>query len=79
MHLHDHIETIQPTNSFLRMRAKARNLRIVEGDFNSIVLPESQTASKSVIADACNATAVTPKCLRTLYGSSNRKLYPIGY
>lgn len=64
LHLHDHIDTIQPTNSFLRTKPKAHSLRINK-DFDASVLAAASGDASSV----CVADAVTPTCLRTYYGT----------
>ncbi|KAM3069072.1 hypothetical protein ACMFMG_004253 [Clarireedia jacksonii] len=72
-HLHSHIEVIQPTNSFFRPKALRSNLKIVEDSdtvFNkqAISLTGYNNTTPN-ISDVCVATAVTPTCLRTLYGT----------
>ena len=69
-HLHKHVETIQPTTSFFRPQPQRSTLKPVSHDDSVDQLhvalldsPERSTASK-----ACNTTAVTSLCLRTLYG-----------
>lgn len=73
-HLHEHIEVIQPTNSFFRPNARrrspssaARNIDI-RGRTTSrpTALPKK---SKDSLAQVCNTEAVTPACLRYLYGT----------
>ncbi|KAK2772828.1 hypothetical protein FQN53_004433 [Emmonsiellopsis sp. PD_33] len=80
--LHDMIDTIQPTTSFMRIPSYIR-ARQIEGpevaDFNQLAedvengigtginlnnIPPNLTPGQ-----ACNASAVTPLCLRTLYGT----------
>jgi tripeptidyl-peptidase-1 len=67
LHLHEHIDTIQPTNSFLRPLAKRSNLKTVPMEMQ-YSMADIKTTSKATVADACNVTLVTPNCLRTLYG-----------
>ena len=66
IHLHEHIATVQPTNSFFRMKGVAKSHRkpIKMSD-----LPPQPTEAS--IAAVCNTTLVTPLCLRTLYGTVN--------
>jgi tripeptidyl-peptidase-1 len=71
LHLHEHIETIQPTNSFLRSMAKRSNLRVVPGVGEIVMPPAILGNNKATVAQACNVTAVTTDCLRTLYGTSH--------
>lgn len=68
MHLHEHIETIQPTNSFMRPLARKSTLMITSTGSNvdQYVVPTYN--SRITAVEACNASLVTPNCLRTLYG-----------
>ncbi len=83
-HLHEHIDAIQPTNSFFRPAGRRKMLKTVipvseigEGppqDFAVVsaiaATPDSTDVS---IAKACNTSAVTPLCLRTFYGTKGYK------
>lgn len=66
LHLHDHIDTIQPTNSWFRARPKAFALKVE-------TLEDQETAttlcSHGPVSDVCVWDHVTPTCLRTLYGT----------
>jgi tripeptidyl-peptidase-1 len=64
-HLHDHIDLVQPTNSFFRAKAQRSSLKAV-GVLDAA--PAASLAGGSV-DQVCNDTAVTPLCLRTLYGT----------
>ncbi|KAJ9646887.1 hypothetical protein H2204_000579 [Knufia peltigerae] len=84
LHLHKHISTIQPTNSWARLGGgKDRNneLRkrspdltkrtshaLVAAEWGPPPAPISPPDNATVQA-VCNFTAVTPNCLRTLYGT----------
>lgn len=74
-HLHGHIDTIQPTNSFFRPAGRRSTLKTVvplEQTAQTSVdqMPDAQIASPDLsVAAACNVSAVTPTCLRTLYGT----------
>lgn len=74
-HLHEHIETVQPTNSFFRPKPHRRSLNIVQPDIEIREEPsphqkEVLKVTKDVtLAQVCNPTTVTPICLRTLYGT----------
>ena len=70
MHLHEHIETIQPTNSFFQPKPKRSTLKTVQmaGLEQYISGEPVSPGNKATVAEACNVTAVTPACLRTLYG-----------
>jgi tripeptidyl-peptidase I len=74
MHLHEHITTIQPTNSFFGPRAAApldkRDSQAIAGPALSEAdlppLPDSGD-----VAEVCDVNLVTPTCVRTLYGTIN--------
>ncbi|KAL8778677.1 MAG: hypothetical protein Q9203_001869 [Teloschistes exilis] len=74
-HLHSHIETIQPTNSFFRPGPRHSNVMPVADmgtDIASVQRVETVGPSADLtVAQACNVSAVTPLCLRTLYGTIN--------
>ena len=62
-HLHDHIDTVQPTTSFFRGAAHAATYVDEAAD-----VPASyRTPANSSIAAVCNVTSVTPECFETLY------------
>lgn len=74
LHLHEHIATIQPTNSFFGPKKqsairKRNNEAIAELGDVAPYLPPPPGAS--TVAEVCNTTWVTPTCLRTLYGVAN--------
>lgn len=78
LHLHEHIETIQPTNSFFRPAPLRSTLTPVMPigksygsgkSYNSSNWHNPLGGSNMSVAQACNASAVTPLCLRTLYGT----------
>ena len=67
-HLHEHIDTIQPTTSF--MRTKAQSVDYVQ--FKDHPLPPNyQPPSNETIAKVCKFFPVTIECFRTLYGTIN--------
>ena len=69
VHLHEYIEAIQPTTSFFRAKPLGSNVKPVKSIAESESLaqvPQSPTTDLT-LAQACNASAVTPLCLRTLY------------
>lgn len=94
-HLHAHIESVQPTSSFLYASASnmdfPRSLDVNMGNedqskpkgLNQLAEDFSDDPSQSLDLDnlpgdltvsrACNASAVTPLCIRTLYGTLNYK------
>lgn len=72
IHLHDHISTIQPTNSFFGPRAQARmDRRMSEAiaDMEDIAEYLPPPPDAATVDAVCNTTWVTPLCLRTLYGT----------
>lgn len=66
-HLHEHITTIQPTTSFLRARPQAETWVGVESE--DLQLTEYRPVDNPTVDEVCNTSAVTPLCLRTLYGT----------
>ena len=68
-HLHDHIETIQPTNSFFHPLPRRKTFKIADEDFDLPLSSQLYTvpAAEDGISKVCNASLVTPLCLRTLY------------
>ena len=73
-HLHEHITTVQPTTSFLRMTPSRRTYKPVLD--TGLELPPGLVASQQSatssgtppsVSSVCNVNAVTPDCLRTLY------------
>lgn len=73
-HLHEHIEAVQPTNSFFRPMARRTAFKPAVGVSSSVKLSNVAVADQSTdltVAQACNVSAVTPTCLRTLYGTIN--------
>ena len=65
-HLHKHIDTIQPTNSFFRATPKISTLETVSKPSNGF---QPQYYSNPNVSAVCNTSGVTPLCLRTLYGT----------
>ena len=87
-HLHEHIDAIQPTNSFFRPLGRRRTLKtVVPMEEIAKTTPADQDAEYAAVnaiaatpdstdisvAKACNTSAVTPLCLRTLYGTKGYK------
>lgn len=68
-HLHEHITTIQPTTSFLRTVPQARTWVGVESE--GLQMVDYKPVDTPTVDKVCNASAVTPLCLRTLYGTVN--------
>ncbi|KAK6596575.1 Pro-kumamolisin [Botrytis cinerea] len=81
LHLHDHIDTIQPTNSFFRPRAVAKTMKKINEAAEYEALAPSTYKPPTVgqtAADVCNVSSVTPLCLRTLYGTVDYKVQAAG-
>ena len=76
-HLHKHIDTIQPTNSFFRPNARRSTLKTIRPVSEDVEEPIQlfgtlpKPSKDLTVAQACNTSAVTPICLRTLYGTIN--------
>ena len=72
-HLHEHIEAVVPTNSFFRPAPRRSTVMTVDSPGLSkaaLQLPSASNPSSDLsVAQVCNATNVTPLCLRTLYGT----------
>jgi tripeptidyl-peptidase-1 len=78
-HLHEHIDVIQPTNSFFRPLPKRSTLKTVKDQGNWKPSPPKVTyPSDATLQQVCNETAVTPLCLRTLYGTANYTVQAAG-
>ena len=88
LHLHEHIDAIQPTNSFFRPLGRRRTLKTIKPmEEITTTTPADQDAEYAAVnaiaatpdstdisvAKACNTSAVTPLCLRTLYGTKGYK------
>ncbi|KAL9102071.1 MAG: hypothetical protein Q9163_002752 [Psora crenata] len=73
-HLHEHVDTIQPTNSFLRPQGRRMTYKAVTPMNKFSQSPGysfgnlNNTNIRNITA-VCNASVVTPACLRTLYGT----------
>lgn len=69
-HLHDHIDTIQPTNSFFRTAPKSVNLKpVTKVQHHAQPSYQRQYYEDPTAAQVCNTSGITPLCLRTLYGT----------
>lgn len=70
LHLHDHIAVIQPTNSFFRPQPMKTTYKTVkdQGDWKPPPPPPYYPGTPTA-EQVCNTSAVTPLCLRTLYGT----------
>ncbi|KAF2149201.1 subtilisin-like protein [Myriangium duriaei CBS 260.36] len=77
-YLHDHIDTIQPTNSFYRASPKGRNLKSVPKTADTGSTFHPVYLSNPTVANACNASGITPTCLRVLYGTYDYQVQAAG-
>ncbi|KKY15785.1 putative tripeptidyl-peptidase 1 precursor [Diplodia seriata] len=64
-HLHEHIDAIQPTTSFMRTGARASNALELAPWVSSNYAPRTN----STISKVCNVSSVTPECFQNLYGT----------
>lgn len=84
LHLHKHISTIQPTNSWARLAGgkerknelRKRSTDLTKRTSHALVAAEwgpppapAPLPDNATVQSVCNFTAVTPDCLRTLYGT----------
>lgn len=71
--LHCHITTIQPTNTWARLerRTPIKEIRSIDSMRAAASYPDIPPPPDSAIAALCNFSAVTPECLRTLYGTAS--------
>ncbi|TAQ87393.1 hypothetical protein B7494_g4288 [Chlorociboria aeruginascens] len=67
--LHPHISTIQPTTSFFRPRAQKTTLKSIPLDDFEALAPPASMPFIPAVETVCNTSAITPLCLRTLYGT----------
>ena len=74
-HLHEHIVTIQPTNSFFRPKPVSKlSMPFMNAGITSLPPPPDN----ATIAASCNVSLVTPFCLRALYGTINYTAKALG-
>lgn len=74
LHLHDRIDTIQPTNSFFR--ARAQKFDHVEAPVYTD--PHYTPPSNETLNAVCNVSSVTPECFQTLYSTKGYKTHACG-
>jgi len=63
-HLHEHIDTIQPTTAFMRPRAMANQWKQFDTPW---IPPDYKPPTDAAIAAACSINGTTPNCFQTLY------------
>jgi tripeptidyl-peptidase I len=74
LHLHEHVDTIQPTTSFFR--ARANKFEHIDG---AVFVPPSYSPPSNPDLDAvCNVSSVTPECFETLYKTKGYKAQAAG-
>ncbi len=94
LHLHEHISTIQPTNSWARLNGgrerkneiekrsqiKPRSSHVldVSDNWSPPAPPTTPLPSNATVDSVCNFTAVTPDCVRTLYGTLDYEVKAAG-
>ncbi|KAF4302378.1 putative tripeptidyl-peptidase 1 precursor [Botryosphaeria dothidea] len=76
LHLHEHIQAIQPTNSFFRAAPRRSSARPIVEDVKQPLAHQNSKSVQSASAldvpsvdNRCNTTYVTPECLRIYYGT----------
>lgn len=74
LHLHEHVDTIQPTNSFFR--ARAEKFDHVEAPI--YIDPKYTPPSNETLNAVCNVSSVTPECFQTLYSTKGYKTHACG-
>ncbi len=63
-HLHEHVDTIQPTTAFMHAKAVA----VLWKEFDKPWVPSDyKTPTDAAIAKACSINGTTPDCFATLY------------
>ncbi|XDG00477.1 hypothetical protein ABKA04_000092 [Annulohypoxylon sp. FPYF3050] len=74
LHLHDRIDTIQPTNSFFR--ARAEKFDHIEAPV--YLDPKYTPPTNETLNAVCNVSSVTPECFQTLYSTKGYKTHACG-
>ncbi|KAF2136827.1 uncharacterized protein K452DRAFT_362269 [Aplosporella prunicola CBS 121167] len=70
VHLHEHVETIQPTNSFFRPTPRRKHLKEVkETDSQRKAIQAYKEPASHDLSEVCDESSITPTCLRVLYGT----------
>lgn len=74
LHLHEHITAVQPTTAFIRAVPQVKTYLSVPGKAEFPTVQASYgNNSNSTVEKVCKTSAVTPLCLRTLYGTVDYK------
>ncbi len=74
IHLHEHIDTVQPTTSFFR----ATPDKFEYNDAPVYLTDMTATSSNSAIGQVCNTSSVTPQCFENLYSTKGYKTKAAG-
>lgn len=71
--IHSHITTIQPTNSWAKSKPRLPIIASRNSQYRKAeeTFPDIPPPPDSAIASLCNFSAVTPDCIRTLYGTAS--------
>ncbi|KAF2708828.1 subtilisin-like protein [Pleomassaria siparia CBS 279.74] len=65
LHLHEHIDTIQPTTSFMRIKKNAVDYVLSD---NKVYIPaDYKPPTDQTLARVCTINGTTPECFKTLY------------
>ncbi|THV45499.1 hypothetical protein BGAL_0482g00140 [Botrytis galanthina] len=85
MHLHQYIDAIQPTTSFMRAaprssynpieaKINSRHTNVIEGQLSAGHTPSGYTPpSNTTLSALCDVAAVSPECFQALYGTGKYK------
>lgn len=69
LHLHEHVDAVQPTTSF--MRASGQKTEFLQ--FPPWISPGYTPPSNETISKVCNISSVTPECFMNLYSTKGYK------
>ncbi|EXJ89839.1 hypothetical protein A1O3_02906 [Capronia epimyces CBS 606.96] len=85
LYVHEHISTIQPTNSWARLQRQQKRHEVERRYSHVLKVADDWTPpeflpvlSNATVETVCNFDAVTPDCLRTLYGTVNYEVKAAG-
>lgn len=90
LHLHKHIDAIQPTTSFMRAAPRSsynprnskvvsRHTNVVEGQLSAGSFPAGYTPpTNPKLSKLCDIAAASPQCFQALYGTGDYKVKSAG-
>lgn len=78
LHLHEHVALVQPTNSFFRPQTMASTYKTDKNQPQHTPQPPPVYPDNPTAEQVCNASWVSPLCLRTLYGTVDYTLKSAG-